>query len=93
MTRRKRNEPIEYEGETYASIRELADKCFEGRYNEAYQTVLRYEKRRNRAVVWYNLRGERMEFKSLADLGRYLGVSRERARQLINERDNEQAQS
>lgn len=90
MTRRKRNEPIEYEGKTYANIRELADKCFEGNYFQAYQTIFRYktQHKRNRAVVWNGV-----SYASLAEMGRALGLSRERCRQLINERDNEQAQS
>lgn len=86
MTKRE-SKPVEFEGVMYANMRELADAKFEGRYNAAYQSVFRYnQRRRKRPVVW-----QEVEYASLAEMGRALGLSRERCRQLINKRDNEQA--
>lgn len=88
MTKRE-SKPVEFEGVMYASIRELADAKFEGRYDAAWQSVYRYnQRRRKRPVVWNGT-----EYTSLAEMGRALGLSRERCRQLINKRDNEQAQN
>lgn len=88
MTKRE-SKPVEFEGKIYANMRELADAKFEGRYNAAYQSVYRYnQRRRKRAVVWKGI-----QYKSLAEMARLAfdpPISRERARQLINKRDNEQ---
>lgn len=71
---------MEFEGVMYANMRELADAKFEGRYNAAHQSVFRYnQRRRKRAVVWQGV-----EYTSLAEMGRALGLSRERCRQLVN---------
>lgn len=83
MTKRE-SKPIVYGGEEFSSIRELADKHFNKNYNAAFQSVYRYnQRRRKRPVVW-----QEVEYASLAEMGRALGLSRERCRQLINKRDN-----